>query len=474
MDPNKNQIPQNVKTIHLIAICGTGMAALAVMLKDLGYQVTGSDRNVYPPMSTFLIDHRIPVIEGFDSANLDGHPDLVIVGNAITRDNPEAVRLDELDLFYCSMPQAVNHFLANNKKALIVTGTHGKTTTSSLLAWLLYAAGLDPSFMIGGILQNFNSNHRLGSGEFVVIEGDEYDTAFFDKGPKFLHYRPHSAIITGVEFDHADIFTDLSHVMDAFGRFLNGLPDHCQVFAFDGDKNTARFIETRPAIVKKYGLQPGSVWRLGSTAIENGWNNFEVFKGSSVFGRFRIRMAGRHNLLNTLAAVAVADQLGITPTVIADALERFAGIRRRQEVRGIKNNITVIDDFAHHPTAVAETIGAIRSHYPAGRLLAVFEPRTHTSMRSVFQKTYSEVFDSADIICIRAPSLLHKVPPDQQFSSQKLVDDLIRRKKDAHHFSTTGKIIDYLVGTAASGDIVLVMSNGGFDNIHERLLKRLS
>ena len=342
MDPNKNQIPTNVKTIHLIAICGTGMAALAVMLKDLGYQVTGSDRNVYPPMSTFLIDHGISIITEFDSTNLDRHPDLVIVGNAITRDNPEAVRLAELGLFYCSMPQAVNHFLANNKKTLVVTGTHGKTTTSSLLAWLLYAAGLDPSFMIGGILQNFNSNHRLGHGEFVVIEGDEYDTAFFDKGPKFLHYRPHSAIITGVEFDHADIFTDLSHVMDAFGRFLNGLPDHCQVFAFDGDKNTARLIETRPAIVKKYGLQPGSAWRLGSTAIENGWNNFEILKGPSVFGRFRIRMTGRHNLLNTLAAVAVADRLGITPTVIADALESFTGIRRRQEVRGIKNNITVI------------------------------------------------------------------------------------------------------------------------------------
>ena len=473
MDPNKNQIPPNVKTIHLIAICGTGMGALAVMLKDLGYQVTGSDRNIYPPMSTFLIGHGIPIIEGFDSANLDKHPDLVIVGNAITRDNPEALRLAELGLYYCSMPQAVNYFLTHNKKTLVVTGTHGKTTTSSLLAWLLYAAGLDPSFMIGGILQNFKSNHRLGKGEFVVIEGDEYDTAFFDKGPKFLHYRPHSAIITGVEFDHADIFIDLDHVISAFRRFLERVPNHCQVFAFDGEKNSARLIETRPTIVKNYGLQPDSAWRLGSTAIENGWNDFEIFKGASLFGRFRSRMAGRHNLLNTLAAVAVADHLGITPPVIADAIRTFTGIRRRQEVRGIKNNITVIDDFAHHPTAVAETTAAIRGHYPKGRLIAVFEPRTNTSMRNIFQKVYSEVFDSADIICIRTPSLLHKVPPNQQFSSQKLVDDLIRRKKDAHHFSTTEKIIDYIVNIAAWGDVVLVMSNGGFDNIHEQLLKRL-
>ena len=473
MDPNKNQIPSNVKTIHLIAVCGTGMGALAVMLKDLGYQVTGSDRNIYPPMSTFLIDHGIAIIEGFDPANLDKPPDLVIVGNVITRDNPEAMGVAELGLYYCSMPQAVNHFLTHNKKALVVAGTHGKTTTSSLLAWLLYAAGLDPSFMIGGILQNFSSNHRLGNGEFVVIEGDEYDTAFFDKGPNYLHYRPHTAIITGVEFDHADIFIDLDHVISAFRRFLERMPNHCQVFAFDGDENTTRLIDARPTIVKKYGLQTDSAWHLGSTTIENGWNDFEIFKGTSLFGRFRTRMAGRHNLLNTLAAVAVADHLGIRPTVIANALCTFTGIRRRQEVRGIKNNITVIDDFAHHPTAVAETTAAIRGHYPKGRLIAVFEPRTNTSMRNIFQKVYSEVFDSADIICIRTPSLLHKVPSNQQFSSQKLVNDLIHRKKDAHHFSTTDKIIDYIVNIAASGDVVLVMSNGGFDNIHDRLLKRL-
>jgi len=473
MEPQKNKIPSNIKTIHLLAVCGTGMAALAVMLKDLGYQVSGSDRNVYPPMSTFLADHGIRIIDGFDPANLDGHPDLVIVGNAISRDNPEAMRLVELGLFYCSMPQAVNHFLAVNKKTLVVTGTHGKTTTSSLLAWILFKARLDPSFIIGGILKNFDSNHRLGDGQFVVIEGDEYDTAFFDKGPKFLHYQPHSAIITGVEFDHADIFTDLSHVMAAFSRFIDGLPSDCQVVAFDGDDNTARLVESGPTIVEKYGVHPDSAWRIGSTGIENGLTTFEIFKGKMLFGRFCSRLPGHHNRLNTLAAVAVADRLGIPPMTIAEALEQFTGIRRRQEVRGVKNNITVIDDFAHHPTAVAETVLAIRQHYPDGRLIAVFEPRTSTSMRKVFQNRYATVFDAADIICIQAPSIIHKVPPGERFSTKTLVNDLRRRKKEAHHFTHTDHIISYLADTAIVGDTILVMSNGSFDNIHDRLLKRL-
>jgi UDP-N-acetylmuramate: L-alanyl-gamma-D-glutamyl-meso-diaminopimelate ligase len=473
MDPQKNKIPPKIDTIHLMAVCGTGMGALAVMLKDLGYRVSGSDQNVYPPMSTFLTDHGISINKGYRPAHLDFRPDLVIVGNAVTRDNPEAVRLAELGLFYCSMPQAVNHFLARNKKALVVTGTHGKTTTSSLLAWMLYQAGLDPSFIIGGILQNFNSNHRLGNGDFVVIEGDEYDTAFFDKGPKFLHYRPHTAILTSVEFDHADIFTDLNHIIDMFDQFLNGVPEHCRVFAFDGDKNVASLAENRPALVKKYGVQVDSMWRLGSAHVENGWTTFDIFKDKTHFGKFRIQLPGRHNMLNTLAAVAVADRIGLAAPEMVAALETFAGIRRRQEVRGVKRGITVIDDFAHHPTAVSETIAAIRSHYPSGRLIAVFEPRTNTSMRNVFQDEYATVFDRADIICIRMPSMLHKVPPDQRFSSKKLVEDLVGRKKKAHYFTDTEKIVSYLINIAIAEDIILIMSNGGFDNIHKQLLDRL-
>ncbi len=473
MDSLKNKIPSKIDTIHLLAICGTGMAALAVMLKDLGYQVSGSDQNVYPPMSTFLADHGILIRQGYKAAHLDSHPDLVIVGNAISRDNPEALRLAELGLHYCSMPQAVNHFLARGKKALVITGTHGKTTTSSLLAWILYKAEKDPSFIIGGILQNFNSNHRLGGGDYVVIEGDEYDTAFFDKGPKFLHYRPHTAIITSVEFDHADIFTDLDHVINAFDQFLNKAPDHSRVFVFDGDKNVAAVTSGRQAIVRKYGFQPDSAWRAGPAHIQNGWTTFDIFKKEDHFGRFRIRMPGRHNRLNTLAAVAAADRIGLTASEIAGALETFAGIRRRQEVRGIKHDITVIDDFAHHPTAVSETVSAIRNHYPAGRLIAVFEPRTNTSMRDVFQKTYATVFDPADIVCIRNPSMIHKVPRTQRFSSEKLVNDLIHRGKDAHYFKNTDEIISYLIDTAIAGDVILVMSNGGFDNIHQRLLDQL-
>ncbi len=449
------------------------MGALAVMLKGLGYRVTGSDHHVYPPMSTFLRDNGILLWEGFDPAHLDSKPDLVIVGNAVTRDNPQAVRVAETGLYYCSMPQAVNHFVTKGKKTLIVTGTHGKTTTSSILAWLLYSAGLDPSFIIGGILQNFNSNHRLGNGEYVVIEGDEYDTAFFDKGPKFLHYQPHAAIITGVEFDHADIFKDLDHVMAAFAQFLDGLPKSCNLYAYGENENLAQLLKERPTAVQTYSQASNRGWRLGKVKDRNGWSDFEIYKKDRPYGRFRTQMVGQHNLLNTLAAVAVADSLGVAPDKIDEALVEFTGIRRRQEVRGIKSGITVIDDFAHHPTAVVETTKAIRGRYPEGRLIAVFEPRTHTSMRKIFQKSYSCAFDSADTICIREPSMLHKVPQEIQMSSQTLVDDLIRRKKDAHHFNRTEQIIDFIVSTARSGDVILIMSNGGFDNIHERLLKRL-
>jgi len=473
MDPLKNKIPSDVNTIHLIAVCGTGMAALAVMLKDLGFQVSGSDQNVYPPMSTFLTDHGIAIAEGFRPAYLDACPDLVIVGNAVSRDNPEAMRLSELGLNYCSMPQAVNHFLARDKKALVITGTHGKTTTASLLAWILFHAGRDPSFIIGGILKNFKSNHRLGQGDFVVIEGDEYDTAFFDKGPKFLHYRPHTAVLTSVEFDHADIFADLNHVIRTFDRLLSGLPDTCRVFAFDGDPNVATLTNTRPDLVKTYGYGPDALWRPGIERREGHWTIFDIFRAGKLFGTFRTRLPGRHNRLNTLAAVAVADRIGLTAPEIAAGLATFTGIRRRQEIRGVKRDITVIDDFAHHPTAVLETIAAIRSQYPAGRLIAVFEPRTNTSMRNVFQKKYATVFDQADIICIRTPSMRHKVPADQRLSSENLVADLVRRKKAARHFDDTETIISYLTDIAAADDVILIMSNGGFDNIHARLLDQL-
>ena len=472
MDLTRNCIPENVKTIHLIAICGTGMGALACMLKDLGYEVSGSDQKVYPPMSDFLAQRKICVRDGFSEGHLSHRPDLVVVGNAVTRNNPEAVKMFEMGLNFCSMPQALNHFVAADKQALLVAGTHGKTTTSSILAWLLFEAGYDPTFMIGGILSNFNSNYRLGSGEYIVIEGDEYDTAFFDKGPKFMHYHPTMAVLTSVEFDHADIFSDLDHVISIFDSFVSGLSKGSLLIARDGDPRIENLIGNRDCRIERYGIGPTSDWGIGEISIASAMTSFELLKQGKSFGEFHTRLFGVHNLCNAAAAVAIADHLMIPGEVISRGLETFQGIKRRQEIRGEKGQIMVMDDFAHHPTAVRETVGAVKALYPDRRLLAVFEPRTNSSMRKVFQSVYPQSFDSADLVCIRKPPLLQKIPVDDRFSSQKLVDDLKSRGKAAFFFPDTDAIIDFIVDIARPGDLILVMSNGGFDNIHERLLER--
>jgi UDP-N-acetylmuramate: L-alanyl-gamma-D-glutamyl-meso-diaminopimelate ligase len=473
MDMNKNKISENVKSIHLIAICGTGMGALASMLKDLGYTVTGSDQQVYPPMSEFLSNKGIQIAEGFNEKNVSYGPDLVVVGNAVSKDNPEAVRMDQMGLEFCSMPQAVNRFVGAGKKQLVITGTHGKTTTSSILAWIIYHAGLDPVFMIGGIVKNFNGNYHLGKGEHIIIEGDEYDTAFFDKGPKFLHYDPFMAILTGIEFDHADIFKDINHVRYAFGSFIAGMSSRSTLFAYDNDQNVADLICKSQCRIVPYGTNENALWRLGTVSINPPWTFFEVFRHNAFFGNFKTKLVGEHNLLNSLSAIAVADNLMIPVNVIAAAIETFEGIKRRQEVRGQKGGVTVMDDFAHHPTAVRETIRAVKPFYPKGRVVAVFEPRTNSSMRKVFQDIYPLSFDDADLACIRNPSRLDKIPPAERFSSQKLVADLKHRGKNAHYFPDTDSIIDFIVSEARTGDLILVMSNGGFDNIHERLLELL-
>jgi UDP-N-acetylmuramate: L-alanyl-gamma-D-glutamyl-meso-diaminopimelate ligase len=473
MDLSKNRIPDPVKKIHMIAICGTGMGALASMLKDMGFEISGSDHKVYPPMSEFLSRKDIKITEGFSENNVAYGPDLVIVGNAVSKDNPEVVGMNQMGLEFCSMPQAVNRFIASGKKPLVITGTHGKTTTSSILAWILYEAGMDPTFMIGGILKNFESNYRLGSGEHMVIEGDEYDTAFFDKGAKFLHYDPSIAILTSVEFDHADIFRDIQHVKQAFDAFITGISPQNTLVAFDDDKNIAELVQGKSCQMVKYGRHADSVWRLGSISIQRPWTFFTVLKHGTAFGNFKTRLVGEHNVLNALSAIAVADKLTISVEAIARAFESFEGVKRRQEVRGEKSGITVMDDFAHHPTAVRETLRAVKPFYPNGRLIAVFEPRTNSSMRNIFQNIYPRSFDGADIICIRQPSLIDKIPPKERFSSQQLVNDLKNQGMDARYFPDTDEIIDFLITEAKSGDLILVMSNGGFDNIHERLLKSL-
>ncbi len=472
MNLEKNKIPGDVQNIHLIAVCGTGMGALACLLKDLGYAVTGSDQHVYPPMSVFLKEKGIVLSQGFRPENLAYGPDLVVVGNAVSKDNPEVVEMVRTGRSFCSMPQAVNAFAGKGKQTILVTGTHGKTTTSSLIAWLLHCAGMGVSFVIGGILANFNSNYYLGTGDTLVVEGDEYDTAFFDKGPKFMHYDPGIAVLTGVEFDHADIFIDLDHIKKAFSTFVSGLRSETTLLAFQPDSNVDHVIRTSPCHVYRYGNH-GEDWAIKPAHIDPPWTFFDVTRAQDVYGRFQTPMPGEHNLLNTLAAIAVADRLNIPKQTIQAALKSFKGVKRRQEVRGIKNGVVVIDDFAHHPTAVRKTIQAIKGYYRENRLVAVFEPRTNTSMRNIFQNVYTEAFDSADRICIREPALLEKIPPEERFSSKQLVNDLNRRGLDADYFENTEDIIAFLTKEARPGDVILVMSNGGFDNIHSRLLESL-
>ncbi len=473
MDLSNNRIPRDVKTIHLTAVCGTGMGALAGMLKDSGYHVTGSDANVYPPMSTFLQQKGIAVARGFSADNLSYGPDLVVVGNAVSRDNPEAVAVMEKGLCFCSFPQAMNRFFAEGKTPLLVTGTHGKTTTSALLAWIIAAVGLDPTFMIGGILENFSSNHQVGTGAYVVIEGDEYDSAFFDKRPKFVHYTPSRTILTSVEFDHADIYKDLDSVKSAFSGFVSGLAEESLLVYQDADPNIQSILDGSSCWKASYGKNKRSPYRLGKVRFDPPFSCFEVFRREELLGDFKVPLMGEHNVMNCLAAIAVADDLRIPVDAILVALEKFKGIRRRQQVRGVKNQITVMDDFAHHPTAVRETLKAVRPFYEQGRVIAVFEPRTNSSRRNIFQDVYPSCFDSADIVCVRRPPMLEKIPEEERFSSEKLVSELIDKGRDAHFFPDTETIISFIKKHAQPKDLVIVMSNGGFDNIHERLLESL-
>ena len=473
LDLKNNVIPENVKIIHLIAVCGTAMAALAAMLKDMGYQVNGSDQKVYPPMSEFLARKQIHVHDGFNGLNINSDTDLVIVGNAVRKDNPEVTITGERGLAFCSMPQAINHFIAQDKKLLVVTGTHGKTTTSSLLAWILFHAGLDPSYVIGGMLKNFNSNYRLGNGEYMIIEGDEYDTAFFDKGPKFLHYSPFAAVLTGIEFDHADIFKDIFSIRRAFTAFIEKISPSRLVLAYDADSNIRRISSSSGYPFVYYGKNPQSGWYLSNVELDGSRTFFQVYKDGKFFGKFQTPLMGEHNLLNALPVIAICHHIGMDHGVISSGLESFDGVNRRQEVRGIKKGVTIMDDFAHHPTAVRETIRAVKPFYPHGRIIAVFEPRTNTSMRNVFQDIYPLSFDGADLICVRKPPLLEKIPKNERFSSEQLVQKLQNLGKSAWYFDDTEPIIEFLVKTVKSGDLVLIMSNGGFDNIHQRLLNAL-
>jgi UDP-N-acetylmuramate: L-alanyl-gamma-D-glutamyl-meso-diaminopimelate ligase len=425
-------------------------------------------------MSDFLADSGIEVMEGYRPENLDPRPDLVIVGYVVPAVFPEAERLAELAIPYLSMPQALGRFFLSKKKSLVVAGTHGKTTTSSMLATALYRAGREPGFLIGGIVEAFGRNYRLGSGESFVVEGDEYDTAFFNKVSKFLHYQPFCAILTSIEFDHADIFDDIDQIKESFTRFVGLIPADGALVACMDDPLVAEIAARCSGPVISYGTGPDCRWQLRDLQVEGLSSRFEAWKDGTCFGTFTLPMPGLHNGLNALAVIALMDHLGIEQEAIGRGLASFEGVKRRQQVRGEVNNITVVDDFAHHPTAVRETINALRLAWPERRLVIVFEPRTNSSRRAVFQEQYATAFDGADQVIVREIVPLDNVPADEQFSSRRLVDSLARRKIAAEYYPDTDTILERLQALARPGDVIAILSNGGFDDIHRRLLDRLA
>ncbi|MDR3630616.1 MAG: UDP-N-acetylmuramate:L-alanyl-gamma-D-glutamyl-meso-diaminopimelate ligase [Desulfocapsaceae bacterium] len=473
LDRTLNTAPENVHTIHIMGICGTGMAALAGMLHQSGYRVTGSDNHIYPPMSDFLRRIGIPIKDGYCAANLSPPPDLVIVGNVITRKNPEAAALAESRIPYLSFPQALSRYFIDRKTSLVVAGTHGKTTTCSLLAATLHHAGLDPSFMIGGIVQEFQGNFRIGQGSHFISEGDEYDTAFFDKESKFLHYRPDIAIITSVEFDHADIFADIEQIKRSFKKFVALLPPQGLIVANLDDRNVAEVVADAPCPVQGYGMRHDLDWTLSDVTFQDGKSHFSIRHLGRQWAEMTVNLSGRHNCLNSLAVAAVLNHIGVDPQVIEGGLSVFKGVKRRQEVRGVEKGITVIDDFAHHPTAVRETLAGLKEAYSGRRLIAVFEPRTNSSRRTIFQNDYAGAFGSADIILIRNPLPMDNIPAREHFSAEKLAGDLRDRNQTARSFPSTPEILDYLQIHLKEGDVVAILSNGGFDNIHSQLLEIL-
>lgn len=468
-----NHAPKTIRHIHIMGVCGTGMAALAGMLKASGYEISGSDKAVYPPMSIFLEEIGIKAFDGYGAQNLTPRPDLVIVGNVITRKNPEAAALAEAEIPYLSFPQALAHFFIQSKTSLVVTGTHGKTTTASLLASCLNRAELDPSFMIGGIVREFDANFRLGNGDHFISEGDEYDTAFFDKESKFLHYRPDIAIITSVEFDHADIFDDLEAIKKSFKKFVSLLPADGLIVAHLDDPNVREVIQDAPCEVQGYGQRKDLDWSLHDVRAEGGSTHFKVRFQGKAWSELAVQLPGTHNCLNALAVAAVLHKIGVAPRNINQGLKMFGGIKRRQEIRGIVREITVIDDFAHHPTAVRATLNALKHAYAGQRLVTLFEPRTNSSRRSIFQRDYVDCFDASELIFIREPVPLDNIPASELFSAAKLAKDLQNRGLQAESCPDTDTILDTVLPLLRPRDVVVILSNGGFDNIHTRLLKKL-
>ena len=448
------------------------MGTLAAMLKARGNDVRGSDQSVYPPMSDFLREQGITLLEGYRPEHISADLDMVVVGNAISRGNPELEEVLDRKIRYCSLPEAVRDNFLWAARSVVIAGTHGKTTTTSLTGWLLTHGGADPSVLIGGIAENFDGSYRLGGGREFVIEGDEYDSAFFDKTAKFLKYLPDIAVVNNLEFDHADIYADLEAIRVAFRRFVNLVPRRGLLLLGADNTEALALKEFAKSKVETFGLNNGATWQAHDLKVAQTSTTFGVRRDGKTIGMFEVPLLGAYNVRNALAAIAVGAAVGLNTDTMAEGLRRFKGVRRRMQLRGTAAGVTVYDDFAHHPTAIEETLAGVRSAHPARRIWAIFEPRSATSCRRVFQQDFARALGQADHVVLAAV-FRSALPDDQRLDAQQIVRDLRAKGTDARYIPATDEIVTTVSREAREGDLLVVMSNGGFDNIHQKLLNAL-
>ncbi len=459
-----------IKSVYLIAICGTGMTALAGLLKEKGYAVSGSDMNVYPPMSTFLAESGISVHSGYDEAHLDPAPDLVVIGNSMSRGNPEVEAVLDRKLNYISLPFALREFFIRSSYSCVVAGTHGKTTTSSLLAWVLESAGRDPGFFIGGIPENFGRGFKVGDGKYFVSEGDEYDSAFFDKGSKFLHYLPDLVILNNIEFDHADIFGSLDEIKVAFRRLINQIPRSGHLVSCWDDPIVRELSQNTFSGLTTFGLADGATWRARSLSYTETGMEFDVLQGPDVFARVRPQLHGEHMVRNCLAVTASCAAMGLTADEIRQGLQSFKNVRRRMQFKGEVNGAKVFDDFAHHPTEIKATLDAVRARYPDARIFALFEPRTATSKRRIFETQFVEALSVADHVVLTPLYAEEKVPQNERLPLQQVVVEIEQKGVPCKVLLADDDMLRYLREQIAPGDVVVFMSNGDFNQIPLKIL----
>jgi UDP-N-acetylmuramate: L-alanyl-gamma-D-glutamyl-meso-diaminopimelate ligase len=469
---------QSHRHIHLTGICGTAMASLAGLLQLQGHRITGSDKAAYPPMSDLLHSLGIPVLEPYAESNLDPVPDLVVIGNALSRGNPEVERILDQRIPFASMAALLREEFLVGRESLVVAGTHGKTTTTSMLSWIYQVASRknaaqEPSFLIGGVAENFGTSFQLRPTRKFILEGDEYDTAFFDKGPKFLHYFPDALILTHVEFDHADIYADLEAVKTAFKRLVNLVPRRGVIVAYDGSDNVSECVAKAFCRVERYGFSAKADWQIRNLRHEDGLTRWEIWHHGSLRAELEMHLAGEHNALNATAAAALAAGQGVDEESIRVALATFKSVKRRLEVRAEINGMTVIDDFAHHPTAIRETLRALRSVYPNARLWAVLEPRSNTLRRKVLENDLIESLRLADRVILAGVYQQERIPNDERLHPEDVINALNAAATPAELHPDVPAIIDSLVPQLQPGDVVAILSNGGFDGIYEKLPARL-